>query len=99
MEEEDIPWAGLHHDGLPQDPDDSRQPLRVHRGQVPRPLVTQPAKLVRAGDDLQAAILPEQHKIWEQKNVVSTFRLPYYIFVDTKKFCFIKYVLRDEAGY
>lgn len=59
MEEEDIPWAGLHHDGLPQDPDDGLQPLRVHRGQVPLPLVIQPAKLVRAGDHLQAAILPE----------------------------------------
>lgn len=79
MEEEDIPRAGLHHDGLPQDPDDSLQPLRVHRGQVPCPLVTQPAKLVRAGDDLKAAILPEQRKILKQNNVMSTFRLPYNI--------------------
>ena len=67
MEEEDIPWAGLHHDGLPQDPDDGLQPLWVHRGQVPRPLVTQPAKLVRPGDDLQAAILPEQDKLGKQQ--------------------------------
>ena len=58
MEEEDIPWAGLHHDRLPQDPDDGLQPLRVNRGQIPRPLVTQAAQLVRARDDLEAAILP-----------------------------------------
>ena len=67
MEEENIPWVGLDHHGLPQDPDDGLQSLRVHRGQVPRPLVTQPAQLMRAGNDLQTAILPGSRKIIDQK--------------------------------
>ena len=58
MEEENIPGPGLHHDGFPKDLDDSLQSLRVHRGQVPGPGMAQPAQVVRAGDDLEAAILP-----------------------------------------
>ena len=58
VEEENIPGPGLHHDGFPKDLDDSLQSLRVHRGQVPGPSMAQPAQVVRAGDDLETAILP-----------------------------------------
>ena len=75
VEEENIPRAGLHHDGLPQDPDNGLHSLRIHRGQVPGPLVTQPAQLVRARNDLQTSILPGSGKIIDRKKRASSFYL------------------------
>lgn len=58
VEEEAVPGAGVGGDWLPQQPRDGRQPRGLHRGEVPRPRVAQPAQLVRAGDQLQAPVLP-----------------------------------------
>ena len=58
VEEEAVPGAGVGGDGLPQQPRDGRQPRGLHRGEVPRPPVAQPAQLVRPGDQLQAPVLP-----------------------------------------
>ena len=65
MEEEAVPGAGVGGDWLPQQPRDGRQPRGLHRGEVPRPRVAQPAQLVRAGDQLQAPVLPCQ---WSQSH-------------------------------
>ena len=46
VEEEAVPGAGVGGDGLPQQPRDGRQPRGLHRGEVPRPPVAQPAQLV-----------------------------------------------------
>ena len=65
VEEEAVPGAGVGGDWLPQQPRDGRQPRGLHRGEVPRPRVAQPAQLVRAGDQLQAPVLPCQ---WSQSH-------------------------------
>ena len=65
VEEEAVPGAGVGGDWLPQQPRDGRQPRGLHRGEVPRPRVAQPAQLVRAGDQLQAPVLPGQ---WSQSH-------------------------------